>query len=154
EPAVVPLPAAERQRRLNGLLSDLAWLLDRAHFTHLSREEIEPVLATASDWGEKTNVDFLAVDHLSAFVPRPRYRKRLPRRWFGLAEPEEGEVPICERLVLIMKLRPHPRLGKVNTDQVYVKIFKEIPRDDLDMLLPGAQVKLSVLDRSKISAGF
>jgi hypothetical protein len=154
EPSVVPLPAAERQRRLNGLLSDLAWLLDRAHFKHLSREEIEPVLATASDWGVKTNVDFRAFDHLSVFVRGETYQKRRRRRWFGLAEPDEVEVPIFERLVLIMKLRPHPRLGKVNTDQVYVKIFKEIPRDDLDMLLPGAQVKLSVLDRSKIGVGF
>src|SRR5262245_28227036 len=51
ELALRALPAAERQRRLNELLSDLTWLLDRAHFKHLSREEIEPVLASASDWG-------------------------------------------------------------------------------------------------------
>src|SRR5438067_1434741 len=39
---LLPLNAAGRQARLNDLLSDLTWLLERAHFKHLGRAEIEP----------------------------------------------------------------------------------------------------------------
>jgi len=33
---------------------------------------------------------------------------------------------------------------------VYIKLFKDIPKLDLDMLLPGTQVKMSLLDRLRI----
>jgi hypothetical protein len=60
-------------------------------------------------------------------------------------------VPIYRRLVLILKLRPHPRLGPgVDTEHVFLKVFKDIPRMDVDMLLPGARVKLTKIDRGKI----
>src|SRR5689334_18994047 len=36
---LVPLTAEQRQKRLNELLRDLAWLLERAGFRHLSRGE-------------------------------------------------------------------------------------------------------------------
>jgi hypothetical protein len=54
-------------------------------------------------------------------------------------------------LVLIVKLRPHKRLDRdVDTSRVYLKIFKDIPKMDHDMLLPGARVRFSKLDRALI----
>jgi hypothetical protein len=38
----------------------------------------------------------------------------------------------------------------VDTDNVYLKIFKDIPKLDVPMLLPGARVRLSRLDRGRI----
>jgi hypothetical protein len=63
-------------------------------------------------------------------------------------------VPIFRRLVLVLKLRNHPRLGPgIDTNHVFLKIFKDIPRADVDMLLPGARVKLRLFDRGKIGFG-
>src|SRR5262249_4403748 len=45
------LRGEERQQRLNELVSEFGWLMERANFKHLSREEIEPTLAAASDIG-------------------------------------------------------------------------------------------------------
>ena len=40
----------------------------------------------------------------------------------------------------MLKLRPHRSLPKgVDNDDVYLKLFKDIPRMDLEMLLPGTQ---------------
>jgi hypothetical protein len=78
-------------------------------------------------------------------------QQRRRRPWYKLFRSEEAEVPIYRRLVLILKLRRHPRLrGIVDTDNVYLKIFKDIPKLDVLMLLPGARVRLSRLDRGKI----
>ena len=41
----------------------------------------------------------------------------------------------------------------MNAEHVYMKIFKDIPRADVDMLLPGARVTLKFLDRGKIGVG-
>ncbi len=148
---LLPLTAEERQTRLNDLLSDFAWLLERAGFKHLSRGEIEPALQRASDWGIHMDVDFSVFEHVALFARGDTMQRRSRRRWFTLSRLEELDVPIYRRLVLIMKLRPHSRLrGPIDTDNVYLKIFKDIPKLDVVMLLPGARVRLSRLDRGKI----
>jgi hypothetical protein len=148
---LLPLTAEQRQARLNGLFSDFAWLLERAGFRHLSRSEIEPALEGASDWGVHMNVDFSAFEHIAIFARGGTVQKRFRKRWYKFYRVEEAEVPIYRRLVLILKLRPHPRLrGPIDTDNVYLKIFKDIPKLDVIMLLPGARVHLSRLDRGKI----
>ncbi len=38
----------------------------------------------------------------------------------------------------------------MDADHVYLKTFKNIPETDLEMLLPGSKVRLSMLDRGKI----
>src|SRR5260221_569679 len=65
---------------------------------------------------------------------------------------EELDVPIYQRLVMIMKLRPHNRLGKhVDAESVYLQLFKNTPRLDINMLLPGARAKMTYVDRGRIS---
>lgn len=148
---VFRLSAGEKQARLNGLMTDFGWLLERAGFTHLCRSEIEPVLDSASHWGIRMDVDFSAFEHIAIFARGEALQTRTRRVWWKLWRREEAEVPIYQRLVLILKLRRHPRLrGAVDTDNVYLKIFKDIPKLDVMMLLPGAKVRLSLFDRSKI----
>jgi len=148
---VLSIPAGERQHRLNDLYSDFAWLLEHAHFRHLGREDIEPVLDSASAWGIRMDVDFSAFEYIAIFTRGDAFQTRKLRAWHGLGEGNEVEVPIYRRLVLIMKLRQHKRLGPgVNTDHVYLKVFKDIPKLDVLMLLPGARVRLSPFDRGKI----
>jgi hypothetical protein len=151
---LVRLSATQKQHRLNGLFSDFNWLLDRAHYRHLCREDLEPYLASASDWGIHMEVDFSAFEHAAMFVRGEGYQKRTLRSWRTLWQPEEVDTPIFRRLVLILKLRQHPRLGPAaDTEHVFMKIFKDIPRADVDMLLPGARVTLKLLDRGRIGFG-
>jgi hypothetical protein len=143
--------ADERQRRLNDLFCDFGWLMERANFKHLSREELEPALHGASDWGIHMDVDFAAFERIALFARGDAREKRTRRRWRGLYRLEEAMVPLYKRLVIILKMRKHKRLPKeVDTQSVYLKVFKDIPKQDVKMLLPGAQVCLSHLDRSRI----
>jgi hypothetical protein len=149
--ALLRLTAAERQSRLNGLYRDLGALLERAHFRHLSRDEIEPVLARASDWGIRMDVDFSAFEHIAIFARGDAFQIRQRRRLLNLYRPEEVEVPVYRRLVLMLKLREHPRLpAPVDTHNVLLKLFKDIPRLDVMMLLPGARVRFRLQDRGRI----
>ena len=145
------LSAAEKQQRINSLYRDFAWLLGRANFVHLSCEDIEPSLKETSDWGIHVRVDFGAFEHLAIFargdVLLPRTRRRL-RHFY---RPEHTKVPSYQRLVMILKLRPNHDYGpNVNTDCVYLKIFKDIPKLDIKMLLPTARVRVSNLDKGRI----
>lgn len=149
--ALLRLTAAERQTRLNRLYKDLGALLERAHFRHLGRDEIEPVLDRASDWGIRVDVDFSAFEHVAIFARGEAFQTRERRRLRNFYRPEEVEVPVYRRLVLMMKLREHPRLpAPVDTHNVLLKVFKDIPRLDVMMLLPGARVRFNLRDRGRI----
>ena len=66
---------------------------------------------------------------------------------------EEKKVDCYQRLMILVKLRKHKRLPPhINTDGVFVKMFKDIPKLDLEMLLPGARPKMPGLERGKFGA--
>lgn len=149
--SLVPLTSQDKQKRLNELNRDFSWLMERANFKHLSRDDLEPGLARSSDWGLKMDVDFSVFEHIAIFARGDVLQGRTRRRLRKLFRQEEVQLPIYQRLVLILKLRPHKRLGKdVDTERVYLKIFKDIPKLDVKMLLPGARLHFSFVDRGKV----
>jgi hypothetical protein len=143
--------AEEEQRRLNDLFSDFGWLLERANFKHLSRNDIEPSLHEPSAWGIPMDVDFGAFERIALFARGDVIQKRTTRQWRHFYRKREHKVAVFQRLVMILKLRPHRRIGQLaNPDCVYLKVFKDIPKLDIKMLLPSARVHLSLLDRGRI----
>jgi hypothetical protein len=143
--------ATERQRCLNDLFCDFGWLMERANFKHLSRDELEPALHGASDWGINMDVDFGAFERIALFARGDAQEKRARHRLRHFYRVEEAVVPVYKRLVIILKMRQHGRLPQtVDTESVYLKVFKDIPKQDVKMLLPGARVCLSRFDRGRI----
>jgi len=152
---VLRISAAERDRQVVDLLIDFAWVMRRANYRRLNAAQIEPALDAASPFGLQTVVDFKIFERLTIFTRGAGIDRRRCRRLHRLYRAEEVEVPVWERLVMVMKLRPHPRLDpRVRTDRLYLQIFKNIPRVDINMLLPGARVRMSKLDRGKIGFPF
>jgi hypothetical protein len=141
----------ERQHKLIDLLGDFAWVMERGNYRHLTREDIEPAVGTRTDWGLLVDVDYRIFERLAIFARGDTTDRRTRRKLRRLFRSEEVDVPVYSRLVMIMKLRKHPRLGAhINTDKVYLQIFKNIPKLDINMLMPGARVRMTRLDRSKI----
>jgi hypothetical protein len=152
---LVPIGAEEKQKRLNELYRDFAWLLERANFKHLDRDNLEAGLATASAWGLRMRVDFSVFEHLAIFARGDVVQQRKYRRVTNLYREETTPVPIYQRLVLIIKLRPHKQIDRqVDTSRVYLKIFKDIPKVDVKMLLPTARVCMTYFDQGKIGLPF
>jgi hypothetical protein len=145
------LKAEEKQKRLNALYRDFGWLMDRANFVHLTCNDIEAGLKETSAWGVPMRVDFSAFEHLAIFARGDVLLPRTRRRWRNWYRKEETKASSYQRLVMILKLRPNHSYGEgVNTDCVYLKIFKDIPKLDIKMLLPTARVKFTNLDRGRI----
>ena len=134
--------------RLFGELKDL---LRRANYQRLSDTELEQAVGTASEWGVRLNLDFEVFRELSVFARGDVLGRRTLRRWQNWFRLEEVDVPIYQRLLVAFHLRPHRLLDdSVDTDQVYLKVFKNMPKQDIDMLLPGTSFRMSLLDRVKI----
>jgi hypothetical protein len=117
----------------------------------LTHADIAATLSSASDWGLRLKVDFDVFERLEVFARGDIVGRRARRRWRSLFRPEQVEVPIYQRLVIICRLRDHRGVdSQVSPHHVYLKTFKNIPKLDLDMLLPGSRVKMSLFDQGKI----
>src|SRR5690606_15810522 len=90
-------------------------------------------------------------ERLEVFVRGDSIQERTRRPWWKLFREERRKVPCYQRLVVMLDLRDHPRLEKnIARDAVYLKVFKDVPKPDLDMLLPGARVRMSKIDKALI----
>jgi hypothetical protein len=149
-PLAKPSPA-ERAAALGKLFDTFCHLMDRANYTRLSREEVERTMAGASDWGVDLDIPWDAFDRVEVFVRGRGTGRRFRRNWRRWFRREAVAVPTFARAAVIFKQRPHKRLGDdADTDDVFLKLFKDIPRQDIEMLLPGGRVKMPLLDRLKL----
>ncbi len=133
------------------LFERFGWLLERANFIRLAKEDIHTAVTDRSHWGLSLDLNFEIFERLEVYcrgdVIGTRFRRTLRNRF----RTEAVEVPIYQRLAVIFRIQPDRTTSKyLDTQDVYVKLFKDIPKADLDMLLPGTRVKMSLLDRAKI----
>jgi hypothetical protein len=151
--ALAPQTPEQRQKSMDELFGKFTALMERANFKHLTREEIEEaVRVIATEAGVRTHVDLSRFERLEVFVRGDVMGTRHRRSWRRLWRQEEYKVALYQRFALIVKLRPHGALDKdVRTDAVYLKLFKDIPKIDQEMLLPGARVKMTRLDKALIA---
>ncbi|MFO0797295.1 MAG: DUF3754 domain-containing protein [Gemmataceae bacterium] len=143
-----PGASAAAQKKLFGTFTHL---MGRANYTHLSRPELEVVMAGASAWGIDMDIPWDAFDQVEVFVRGKGMSKRFKRNWRNRFRLEEVRVPTFNRVAVIFKQRPHKRLGReADTDSVFLKLFKDIPQMDIEMLLPGGRVKMPWFERVKL----
>jgi hypothetical protein len=126
--------------------------LGRGNFHRLAEEEINHALTDRSHWGLHLTVNFELFERLELYyrgdTVGTRYRRRLRNRF----RREEVQVPMYQRLAVIFRLRPGERFSRLlDTQDVYLKLFKDIPKPDLEMLLPETKVKMSLWDRLRVS---
>ncbi len=150
---MVSLTSQQRAQKLDRLFERFAWLMERANFKRLDRQEIIEATKAVSDWGLNMDVDFSVFERFDLFARGDTVGTRYRRRWRNWRRLESIQLPVYQRLVLIVKLKPSKRLpGGVDTDDVFLKIFKDIPKIDLEMLLPGARMRMPGIARLKLGS--
>ena len=133
------------------LICDLVHLMERANYTHLTRKELEEVMDGASDWGVDMSVDWSCFEALEVFIRGKGFGKRIRRKWYHFFRRETVQLPTFQRVVIVLKQAPNPRMSSdTDTENVFLKLFKDIPQIDVEMLLPGTRVKMPLLDRFKL----
>lgn len=169
------LTPEERAARRGRFLDGVGQLVFRANFEAITRAELERVLSETSPYGVDVDVDLDEFEPLLPFYRGVGMRERSKRDWkSGYLKMRHFRVPTYERLFLALTLKPaeqrvaeimardgltreaaERRFRKqrrampdwVKSDHVYLKMFKDIPQIDIDMLLPNSGVKFRQLDR-------
>lgn len=156
DPDADPKPLAvlsdeQRTAALDRLTDTFSHLLTRADFRRVSRPDMEEIMRGASDWGVDLDVAWDAFDKLEVFYRGKGFTKRTRRPLLRFWRKEEVDVPTFARAAVMFKLRPHERLDEgADTKSVFLKLFRDIPQVDVEMLLPGGRVRMPRLDRLKL----
>jgi hypothetical protein len=144
-------PETDLKKSSDHVFDRLRILLDRANYRRLSQGDLEMAVDNASVLGIKLSVDFSLFEDLYIYARGDREEKWTKRTWWKFFREEKFDVKVFQRLVIAFRLRDHQRLSKDHsTDVVYLKSFKSIPHSDMHALLPGTQVKMTLVDQGKI----
>lgn len=127
-------------------------IMVRANYQKLNHHDLFEALKNASEFGMPMSADFSVFKRFGVYVRGKVIGQRIRRRLSTFYKREEVEVPLFQRLVICFQLTQEAAENDDHRhDCLYIKSFKNIPQHDIDMLLPGTVVKMSLLDRSKIA---
>jgi hypothetical protein len=146
------LSVDQRPARLDQLFDGFVVLMERANFKRLSRKDVEAAVeGGASDWGINMDVDFEVFERMELFIRGEGVVKRTKRHPIYFWRQETKKVDSYQRIVLMLKLRKHKRIPEgVDTHCVFLKMFKDIPKLDLEMVLPGTKMQMPSFTKLKL----
>jgi len=147
-----PSPA-EMVSREKEVFEKLTFLMKLAKFEQKSQEDVEKALEGTSEGGINMDIDLKVFEEgkWMIFARGDTKEIKTVRRWYKLWKKEVIEEELWKRLVLVFKLQPHKLLGKnIDFDKIYIRVYKDIPKMDLETLIPGARPQMTLKDKANI----
>jgi hypothetical protein len=175
--------AEERAVMQKRLVQQMAELLVQGNFTRVDPANVHFILTKDSAYGLDLEVDLQAFEEVliyyrgaTTIVERRRDVRRAYMGW------KEVHIPVFQRMFLLFKLKPfdvrvrevmqEKKIEKkeaeklvrrlrgllpatVTSDYIYIKLFKNMPRSDVEMIFPNTKVRFRLFDKLKfgVSAG-
>jgi hypothetical protein len=167
----------ERRTLQRRVVRDVESILTQANYVRIDPSDVEMILTKESHYGLDLHVDFTAFEEVLIYYRGASSKRDQRRRLRRFMRKEEFDVPIFQRLFLLFKLKPFetrvrevmaehrlPRReaeklvrslramipSEVNEDNIYLKLFKNIPRSDIEMVFPNTRVKFRLMDKLRL----
>lgn len=142
------LAASANRRSFVELLDEL---LVKANYERIGEGELNRALLESSLFKIRLQVDFADFSEVSLFARGESQRQEKLPTWFGLRS-RTIEFVNYDRVVVYLKFRDD--YEGVRQDMSYcragatlLKLFRNVPRADLEMLFPNTQVRMRLLDK-------
>jgi hypothetical protein len=170
---------SERRIMQKRVVEGMARILEQANYTRIDPGDVELILTRESAYDLDLYVDLDAFEEVLIFYRGASTKRDRRRRWQKFYLKEEFDIPIFQRLFLLFKLKPFDarvreimakqKLGRkeaeklvkrarasmppqVKEDNIYMKLFKNIPRTDLEMVFPNTEVRFRFYDKLRLGA--
>jgi Protein of unknown function (DUF3754) len=172
---LVELSAGERKIQLEALKQQVIDLVESANYNEISQADLERIFKKESNAGFLAEVDLAEYDFNVLYYRGAVRDKVMAKSWKTLWLWERPiEVDGYRRLFIGLKLKPfetrvaelvqkgmnkrkarkrvrsirnNKLLEGVSEQHVHFKIFRRIPRHEVDILFPNARIKFNLFDR-------
>ncbi len=138
------------------LVEALTAVLERANFEAVSREDLHRALIEESIFKVRLHVNYDDFAEVLVFKRGESRRAERMTSWFGLRKRVLKFVNYDRVLVYVrfkdadhFKRRRSKRLLFV-PGTVFIKLFQDIPKADVEMLFPNAEVRMKAIDKLAI----
>ncbi len=145
-----PAARAAAQARVEAELTALA---RAANYIPMELSEVEQALAGHSLLKLRLELDTRDVDSLLLFRRGESERTRTDKVWFGLRK-RQVTFTNYARVLVYAKFKEASHFKDVDTEKlpfrpgsVIVKLFQNVPRDDLEMIFPNVRIRMRLIDK-------
>lgn len=135
------------------LFGTLREVLDHANYDEISAEEVARAYESDSALKAKIRIDMEDFESIQFFSRGRRMERVEQRQYYGLKK-QVSEHEILERVVLLVRFKPKEYFdGKKRRDITFepgstmVKLFKDVPKEDLEILFPNSRVTMGMKDK-------
>ncbi len=154
-------------------------LLDQANYEKLSQQDLNEALNKISPHGVKVSVDFDEFKDVALFFRGAAVKTEQHRNWKRLKFKKRAvNIQIYRRLFVLLQTRNRqqwienlskqkhisPKKAQKQVDRslkalgisgdndiIYLKLFKDIPAADLEMLFPNTRIRIRLFDKIKLA---
>lgn len=168
----------DTDQQLVELKTRLYSIINDGNYEKISEQDLNEALNKISPHGVKVSVDFDDFNDVALFFRGSAVRTEYHRDWKSLKLKKRAvEIKIYRRLFVLLQPRnrkqwidhlitsKHLSFKKAekqvdrslkalgingDNDIVYLKLFKDIPRADLEMLFPNTRVRIRLFDKVKL----
>lgn len=171
--------ADERRVMQRRVVDGMASIMTQANYVRVNPTDVQVIMTKETHYGLDLQVDLDAFEEILIFYRGASSRKDQRRNARKFFRKEEFDVPTFQRLFLLFKLKPvETRIREVmlkercdrksaekivqklrallppqvREDCIYMKLFKHIPRSDLEMIFPNTRVRFRLMDKLKLGA--
>jgi hypothetical protein len=135
----------------------LDYLLEKANFKKVGEKELEHALTTESLYSGSVDVDLSELSRWAMYSRGRLRRIHIIKKWKNLKRPKKLDVESYERLVLAIRFTPNfvahseERRNALDSDHIYIKYFRNVPLNDLEMVFPNTKYHMSIMDKLKVA---
>ncbi|MFT5114052.1 MAG: hypothetical protein ACI8P9_003385 [Parasphingorhabdus sp.] len=160
------------------LIQGVNHLLERGNYSHIDEEQLNLLFSTNSAHGLKLSVDQTEYDEMLLFSRGIGSETLVKQNWQTFFKKQTTKIPTFKRLFLLFKLKDEDaRVAELMTERqvdekkarkivqrnrrqlprddkgshVYLKIFKNIPQEDVEMMFPNTNVQFKLFDKIKLT---
>jgi len=175
--------AEDRAVMQKRLVSQVAELVEQGNFTRVDPHNVHFILTKESAYGLDLDVDLGAFEEILIYyrgaTTLTERRRDIRKGYLGWRDVKQ---PVFQRLFLLFKLKPYGVFveevmrerglvrkeaekivrqqrgmlpATVSSDNVYLKLFKNLPRSDVEMIFPNTKIRFRLFDKIKfgVTAG-
>ena len=141
-----PPSAVELERQRGELIGAFRRLLTEGHYAELSRRQIAECVELQNFGGLKVEANLDDYEDLAVFYRGAERQDHTVRRWKSAWRKRVKTCTIFRRAAVLVRTTSR-------SDQVHLKLFKNIVAEDLEMVLPRVRIRMRWVDGLKIGSG-
>ena len=126
-------------------------LLEKANYERISEQDLNQAMQESSLFNVRLHVDFQDFSEVLLFCRGESTKQQTVSSWFGLRK-TEIEFINYERVVVYIRFKDDRSMmrGKLSESKpglTLLKLFRNVPKADLEMLFPNTRVRMRTIDK-------